>query len=52
MQKQATLSLVAKNCLPGRAKEMDQLAAEFIAKDLRPIATVDGHGFKRVQLLD
>ena len=48
IQKQATLSLVAKMCPPGSAKETDHCVAEFVAKDLRPIATVDRHGFKKL----
>ena len=45
---QTTLSLVSKTCSPSRAKEIDKLVADFVAEDLRPIATVDGSGFKRL----
>ena len=46
--RQATLSLVNKKCSPAHSKEIDELVSDFIAKDLRPIAIVDGPGFKNL----
>ena len=47
-KRQATLSLVTKKCSPAHSKDIDELVSDFVARDLRPIAIVDGPGFKNL----
>ena len=37
-----------KNCLPARSNDITMLIAEFVARDMRPISTVDGSGFQQL----
>ena len=46
--KQKTLSFPSKLCLPDRANGITNRIAEFVARDLRPFATVDGVDFKQL----
>ncbi len=47
--KQTTLSgLQSKRCPPDRADKISSLIAEFVSRDLRPIAVVDGRGFQQL----
>jgi len=39
---------VAKNCPPTRSSKITTLIAEFVAKDMRPISSVDGSGFQQL----
>ena len=47
-QKQTTLGTFATACPPARANRITTLIAEFVARDLRPISTVDGKGFQQL----
>ena len=37
-----------KNCPPARSNKITMLVAEFVARDMRPISTVDGNGFQQL----
>jgi len=39
---------VAKNCPPIRSSKITTLIAEFVARDMRPISSVDGSGFQQL----
>ena len=46
-QKQTTLKTFATAC-PAQANRITTLFAEFVARDLHPISTVDGKGFQQL----
>lgn len=39
---------VVKNCPPARSSKITTLVAEFVARDMRPISSVDGSGFQQL----
>ena len=47
-QKQTTLGMFATACPPARANRITTLITKFVARDLRPISTVDGTGFQQL----
>ena len=48
MQKQTTLGMFTTACPPAQVNKIAMLLAEFVARDLRPISTVDGKGFQQL----